>query len=548
MAELTELHEVFTGLDFVDSLGSKLLQMQFCRYLRAMHVEAGGVLFSEGDVGDSFYIVLHGRVEYTVKGGAIQLQSGTGDSFGQQGLHGENLGRRDATVVALEDTQLAVLDRADYLRITGALEVAVCEVLEQAAANRTLLQLKLVRALFLDTGFFRQLHFALLHKMCCATMELQTFGANKTICRQGQLGTEFFILIRGQIDVWIRPAAAADGKVEEAAYAGPLGGLVEARIPDDEAAQISALGKDKAPEGSEFIRRMDAGVAFGELALLGATEQDRRRTATLRSCSDGQSKLAALSRESYLQITDCLERAVYKALATVSEDRTDKQVELLFEFFEVLEATRMHTYTSVLTQSARRTSHSSRTCSSMACEVCPGVRCVCARACSLYRAGACSLLMLGRRRQCCRAFVMQRVAAGEAIYAQGEEATCFHVVVRGSCRVEVDGEKQRSLAAGASMGELELLLGDNGEEAKGQAHEAHRGSGQLRGSSVFAETDCLLATMTFEDFVQCHNLKQVQHWINKFWVLLTSTIDQVKLAVLLSMGEPLCSCALVVWH
>ena len=51
-------------------------------------------------------------------------------------------------------------------------------------------------------------------------------------------------------------------------------------------------------------------------------------------CGFWQCKLAVLTRSDYLEVSERVERAVYKALATDSDDRTDKQVELLFEFFE----------------------------------------------------------------------------------------------------------------------------------------------------------------------------------------------------------------------
>eukprot|EP01048_Picozoa_sp_COSAG05_P025298 COSAG05_NODE_6374_length_971_cov_1.111239_1_plen_178_part_10 len=126
--DLAEILDVFGALDFVTNLGSRLLQTQFCRYLRVSQLGLGEVLFTEGDVGDKFFIVVEGKVEYTVKNGAVKLQSGNGDCFGEQALRGENHGRRDATVIAQEHCTLAVLERADYMRTTGALEGAVLEV------------------------------------------------------------------------------------------------------------------------------------------------------------------------------------------------------------------------------------------------------------------------------------------------------------------------------------------------------------------------------------------------------------------------------------
>jgi CRP-like cAMP-binding protein len=76
---------------------------------------AGETLFRAGDSGDALYVVRSGAVELYIKDTAGQkivlTVSGPGDVFGELSLL--DSGPRTATAVALEDTELIVLDRED---------------------------------------------------------------------------------------------------------------------------------------------------------------------------------------------------------------------------------------------------------------------------------------------------------------------------------------------------------------------------------------------------------------------------------------------------
>lgn len=67
-------------------------------------VPAGSVVFNEGDMGDSFYVVIAGEVVVEKSGGARAVELarlGAGSCFGEMGLVGNRL--RSATVRALDD-------------------------------------------------------------------------------------------------------------------------------------------------------------------------------------------------------------------------------------------------------------------------------------------------------------------------------------------------------------------------------------------------------------------------------------------------------------
>lgn len=81
------------------------------------NLKQGQVLFNFGDPGDALYLVRKGKVELFVKdnvGTKVTLiEAGPGDFFGELSLL--DSGPRTATALALEDSELLVLDRGDLL-------------------------------------------------------------------------------------------------------------------------------------------------------------------------------------------------------------------------------------------------------------------------------------------------------------------------------------------------------------------------------------------------------------------------------------------------
>jgi CRP-like cAMP-binding protein len=82
-----------------------------------VHVDRGDPIFALGDAGDSLYIIRKGKVKIFLeddRGQRILLaENGPGDMFGEISLL--DGGVRTASVTALEDTELLVLDREDLL-------------------------------------------------------------------------------------------------------------------------------------------------------------------------------------------------------------------------------------------------------------------------------------------------------------------------------------------------------------------------------------------------------------------------------------------------
>lgn len=87
------------------------------RQLETRGVQAGETIVREGDEADSFYLVRSGKLEVRRGTKRLAVLQG-GDSFGEVAIL--TGGRRNATVRALEDTQLLCLSRSDFEATVGA--------------------------------------------------------------------------------------------------------------------------------------------------------------------------------------------------------------------------------------------------------------------------------------------------------------------------------------------------------------------------------------------------------------------------------------------
>jgi CRP-like cAMP-binding protein len=76
------------------------------------HLEAGDVIYSEGEVGTHMYGVVEGAVELR-KGSIVVVSLGPNDVFGERALIDNH--PRDLTAVALTDTTLVEIDQYLFL-------------------------------------------------------------------------------------------------------------------------------------------------------------------------------------------------------------------------------------------------------------------------------------------------------------------------------------------------------------------------------------------------------------------------------------------------
>ncbi len=83
--------------------------------LPRLRFEAGEKVFLEGDTGSRMYLVLSGRISVLSYGSV--LENVVSDAFGEMALIDD--APRSASAMALEDTEVAVIDKAAFLAIVS---------------------------------------------------------------------------------------------------------------------------------------------------------------------------------------------------------------------------------------------------------------------------------------------------------------------------------------------------------------------------------------------------------------------------------------------
>ena len=95
------------------------LQAIFMR-LQRLNCAAGDVIIKQGEEGDYFYVITHGRCVVTRetplnKEGIKLAELGVGDTFGEEALISEN--RRNATVTTMTDSTVMRLGKDDFNKL-----------------------------------------------------------------------------------------------------------------------------------------------------------------------------------------------------------------------------------------------------------------------------------------------------------------------------------------------------------------------------------------------------------------------------------------------
>ncbi|KDO28674.1 hypothetical protein SPRG_06528 [Saprolegnia parasitica CBS 223.65] len=89
--------------------------------LKPVFCEQGQVILVEGSRSDDFYIISDGEVKCTKNGVEVSRPLGSGDFFGEIALISNEV--RQATVTAVRDTTVLVIDRETFKRLLGPMEL-----------------------------------------------------------------------------------------------------------------------------------------------------------------------------------------------------------------------------------------------------------------------------------------------------------------------------------------------------------------------------------------------------------------------------------------
>jgi len=93
-------------------------------------VPAGDVVFEEGSTGNEMFGVIEGEVEVRTHGGSVR-RLGRDETFGEMAVIDSTA--RSATVVAVTDTKLAVIDRKMFLFLVHETPMFALQVMSSLA-------------------------------------------------------------------------------------------------------------------------------------------------------------------------------------------------------------------------------------------------------------------------------------------------------------------------------------------------------------------------------------------------------------------------------
>ncbi|MBX7252917.1 MAG: cyclic nucleotide-binding domain-containing protein [Candidatus Promineofilum sp.] len=232
----------------------------------------GSVVVRQGEPGEHFYIITGGRAEVCVEqpdGRTLPVDSlRAGQYFGEMAL----LGRRPrrATVRAAADTPLEVvaLDGATFSQLVESSADLRDELQRIVQLRETQSRVEALADAGRDDAGRDEL------RRLAAGAPTRTFAPGETIIRQGDLGEAFYLILDGEVDVFVR------------------------------------RGADDA-----LIDHHGPGAYFGELALLG----DRRRTATVRVAGTQPARLLELDADAFASLTQLSGRFAADLRAAAAE-------------------------------------------------------------------------------------------------------------------------------------------------------------------------------------------------------------------------------------
>lgn len=358
-ADILKNHNFFQQLD-----ARKVLQL--CSKLRLKVCEPGSLIFKENDEGNHFYIVLQGAVvlcqprrrarpsKQSIDEHASGLESAPGDGFSSPDqferrdvaagggalvgmrelaapygrpvstlLRGDSFGdraliqrcRRDVTALAAEHTQLMVLQAHDFRELFRILEEAtigigmISDVLRIRPSERKAKDIDVLTSLTRPIEFFSQLDPEK-HRAVCRAARYRKCAANEVVLRQGEDGSEFYVVLRGTVSVHARDSSRSrvGGLAATVLGAGKAFGELSLVYGQPRSASVIAQ------ETTELL--VLARAEYGALLLAEHAEQLERRTRFLRSFET----LHALPQGRLVQVAYAFERRVVPSHSVLLEE------------------------------------------------------------------------------------------------------------------------------------------------------------------------------------------------------------------------------------
>eukprot|EP00884_Botryococcus_braunii_P000342 jgi/Botrbrau1/10308/Bobra.0120s0021.1 len=184
--ELVPLLRILEKISFTSTLDSSI-QHGLAHYMRFLAVTHGTTMFSQGDVGDLFYIILSGSVAVKVMAGdavSVARTLRAGESFGELALL-QRGGRRSATVVTVGHTEFLTIGADQYE-----------ELLSNLHQNEIRSKVEVVR----HCKIFRNWPEKELYHVA-AVMQLRRYGHDEVVVEQGADADSVCFIKSGQVRV-----------------------------------------------------------------------------------------------------------------------------------------------------------------------------------------------------------------------------------------------------------------------------------------------------------------------------------------------------------
>ena len=231
--------------------------VEVSRNIKPQIFQPNSTIIRQGEKGNQFYILLNGKADvYLNMPGGSELfvnQLKPGQYFGEMALLGN--GVRAATVKASGEGPVSA--------------VALDEKAFNSLVNDSRSLREELSGLIEKRNMYNHLHaVSSLNEKTLGSILKQTrpvlYEAGRDIIKQGDVGSSFYLLLDGNVDILVR----------------------------DEHRQET------------LVNQLSSGSYFGEMALMG----DRRRTATVRVSQGHSAKVLALSAQEFEQLTNSSEQ------------------------------------------------------------------------------------------------------------------------------------------------------------------------------------------------------------------------------------------------
>ncbi|CEM31310.1 unnamed protein product [Vitrella brassicaformis CCMP3155] len=325
-ADLASLDELINQNDMFKGLSYKV-RLDICRALEHRALNAKEILFHQGDVADSFFIILDGTVgvyvdtglekkdpmqvgiptparrgsrrrstgisdrrktdgsvavEVLLEGKMCVAHMEKGAAVGEWALLGQDK-RRSATIVCHTDCEFASLGKSAYNRIlkqhreeTSHREMAITVLKQRTAGMRTPVELTSLLELIKNNAFFQNLSPAMRIEVC-QLMSYRHLPRETILFNQGDEADNFYMILKGLVGVYIRQKPDQPSNNQTGPHPGPpppppRAGGARQSVATPALPPIPTIPQLKGPPSKPtFMTQLDGGMTHREGESAGST-------------------------------------------------------------------------------------------------------------------------------------------------------------------------------------------------------------------------------------------------------------------------------------